>query len=94
MSRNPDISAIEQISRRPWLDGRRDLFMLVILVVSVALLLWNGSAFVRQVSLVGGEIGREARIAGTALCLNIALILFGWRQYVDLQHEGELRADG
>ena len=68
--------------------------MLAILVVSVALLLWNGSSFVRQVSLVGGEIGREARIAGTALCLNVALILFGWRQYVDLQHEGELRADG
>ena len=33
-------------------------------------------------------------IAGTALALNVALILFGWRRYVDLQHEAELRADG
>ena len=29
----------------------------------------------------------------TALTLNVALILFGWRRYVDLQHEAELRAE-
>ena len=26
--------------------------------------------------------------------LNVALILFGWRRYVDLLHEAEMRADG
>jgi len=45
-------------------------------------------------STAGEDLGREARIAGIALTLNVALILFGWRQYVDLQHEAELRADG
>ena len=34
------------------------------------------------------------RLASTALTLNVVLILFGWRRYVDLQHEAELRADG
>ena len=33
------------------------------------------------------------RLASTALTLNVALILFGWRRYVDLQHEAELRAE-
>jgi diguanylate cyclase (GGDEF)-like protein len=33
------------------------------------------------------------RIASTALTLNVALILFGWRRYVDLQHEAELRQE-
>src|SRR5438045_4502226 len=57
------------------------------------LLIWNGSAFFRHLSIVG-ELGSEVRIASTALTLNVALILFGWRRYVDLQHEAELRADG
>ena len=38
--------------------------------------------------------GPDARSPVTALTLNVALILFGWRRYVDLQHEAELRADG
>ena len=29
-----------------------------------------------------------------ALTLNVALILFGWRRYVDLQHETERRIEG
>ena len=33
------------------------------------------------------------RVASTALTLNVALILFGWRRYVDLQHEAEMRAE-
>jgi diguanylate cyclase (GGDEF)-like protein len=55
---------------------------------------WNGVSFIQQIDVMGSQPGREARIAGIALCLNVALILFGWRQYADLQHEGELRADG
>src|SRR4029453_551033 len=46
------------------------------------------------VSIAGPEIGSDVRLASTALTLNVALILFGWRRYVDLQHEAELRADG
>jgi diguanylate cyclase (GGDEF)-like protein len=33
------------------------------------------------------------RLASTALTLNVALILFGWRRYIDLQHEAEMRAE-
>ena len=68
--------------------------MLAILIVAVMLLIWNGSTFFRQVMFADADLGREARIASTALTLNVALILFGWRQYVDLLHEAELRADG
>ena len=28
------------------------------------------------------------------MTLNVALILFGWRRYVDLQHEAEMRKEG
>ena len=33
-------------------------------------------------------------MAGTALMLNVVLILFGWRRYVELLHEAEWRAEG
>ncbi|HEU5286280.1 MAG TPA: GGDEF domain-containing protein, partial [Sphingomicrobium sp.] len=76
------------------LSARRDAVMLAILITAVVLLIWNGSTFFRQISLAGAELGREARTASIALTLNVALILFGWRQYVDFQHEAERRADG
>ncbi|HVF37536.1 MAG TPA: EAL domain-containing protein, partial [Sphingomicrobium sp.] len=38
--------------------------------------------------------GPELKIAAVALTLNVALILFGWRRYVDLQHEAEMRRQG
>ena len=85
---------MERADRGPVGKRRRHLLMLAILVAAVALFLWNGSSFVRHFTFMGADLGREARIAGTALCLNVALILFGWRQYVDVQHETELRADG
>src|SRR4051794_5821261 len=56
------------------------------------LLIWNGSSFFQRLS-IAGEFDRDIRIASTALTLNVALILFGWRRYVDLQHEAELRAE-
>ena len=68
--------------------------MLGILIIAVVLLIWNGTAFFQQLSMAGADLGREARTAVIALTLNVALILFGWRQYVDLQHEAERRADG
>jgi diguanylate cyclase (GGDEF)-like protein len=68
--------------------------MLGILIIAVVLLIWNGTAFFQQLAMAGADLGREARTAVIALTLNVALILFGWRQYVDLQHEAERRADG
>jgi diguanylate cyclase (GGDEF)-like protein len=76
------------------LSVRRDAVMLAILIIAVVLLIWNGTAFFQQLSMAGADLGREARTASIALTLNVALILFGWRQYVDLQHEAERRVDG
>ena len=73
-------------------SARRDALVLVVLIGAVMLLIWNGSAFFRHLSIVG-NLGAEVRVASTALTLNVALILFGWRRYVDLQHEAELRVE-
>ena len=74
------------------MSARRDALVLVVLIVAVMLLIWNGSTFFRHLSIVG-DLGSEVRVASTALTLNVALILFGWRRYVDLQHEAELRVE-
>ncbi|QNN64231.1 bifunctional diguanylate cyclase/phosphodiesterase [Sphingomonas rhizophila] len=58
------------------------------------LLIWNGSEFFQRLSLAQGEIGPSLKLASAALILNVALILFGWRRYIDLQHEAERRAEG
>jgi diguanylate cyclase (GGDEF)-like protein len=60
----------------------------------MVLLIWNGTNFFSEITIAERQFGREIQIASTALTLNVALILFGWRRYVDLQHEAELRADG
>jgi diguanylate cyclase (GGDEF)-like protein len=72
-------------------NARRDVVVLSTLIVGVLLLIWNGSTFFRNLSIA--QFGPDVRIASTALTLNVALILFGWRRYVDLQHEAELRAE-
>ncbi|HVL77883.1 MAG TPA: EAL domain-containing protein [Sphingomicrobium sp.] len=75
-------------------NARRDALVLSILIVAVLLLIWNGSAFFNQISLGDEEFRGQVQLTSTALTLNVALILFGWRRYADLQHEAELRADG
>jgi diguanylate cyclase (GGDEF)-like protein len=89
-----DPHAVEGAKRSPLPKARRNAVMLAILIAAVLLLIWNGSTFFRQLIDADADLGREAQIASTALTLNVALILFGWRQYVDLLHEAELRADG
>ncbi len=64
------------------------------LVSAMALLIWNGNSFVQRLSIAEGEFSSTLRIAAVALCLNVALILFGWRRYADLQHETEKRIEG
>jgi diguanylate cyclase (GGDEF)-like protein len=75
------------------ISAQRDVVVLTVLITAVLLLIWNGSAFFHDLRIARGEIGPEIRIASTALTLNVALILFGWRRYVDLQHEAEQRAE-
>ena len=60
----------------------------------MALLIWNGSSFFQRLSIAEGEFSATLKIAAVALTLNVALILFGWRRYADLQHETEKRIDG
>jgi predicted signal transduction protein with EAL and GGDEF domain len=74
-------------------NARRDVVVLAVLISAVMLLIWNGSAFFHNLPLGDAIAGPEIRLASTALTLNVALILFGWRRYVDLQHEAELRAE-
>lgn len=75
------------------LRSRRDLFVLPILVSAVALLIWNGSGFYETFLAAGEEFTDDLKIASTTLTLNVALILFGWRYYVDVQQEVEKRRD-
>jgi diguanylate cyclase (GGDEF)-like protein len=73
-------------------SAQRDAVVLAILITAVMLLIWNGSAFFNSLS-IAGQFGPDLRVASTGLTLNVALILFGWRRYVDLQHEAEMRAE-
>src|SRR3954452_24832760 len=74
-------------------SARRDVIVLTVLITAVMLLIWNGSAFFHTLPLGDSQLGPDIRIASTALTLNVALILFGWRRYVDLQHEAEMREE-
>ncbi len=71
------------------LSARRDALVLGILISAVCLLIWNGSNFFHDLSIAGAEFGGAIELASTALTLNVALILFGWRRYVDLRQDAE-----
>ena len=84
----------EADARRPGVhSARRDAVVLAVLISAVLLLIWNGSAFFNHLVIERASFATDVRIASTALTLNVALILFGWRRYVDLQHESEVRAE-
>src|SRR4051794_10950681 len=74
-------------------NAHRDAIVLTVLISAVMLLIWNGSTFFNSLPLGDARLGPDVRVASTALTLNVALILFGWRRYVDLQHEAEMRAE-
>jgi diguanylate cyclase (GGDEF)-like protein len=71
------------------LSARRDALVLGILISAVCLLIWNGSTFFRDLSIAGAEFSGAIELASTALTLNVALVLFGWRRYVDLRQDSE-----
>ena len=94
MWNSSDSSGVDQGSSTPLGNARRDAIVLTVLITAVLLLVWNGSTFFHQLQIAGPQFGPSVRIASTALTLNVALILFGWRRYVDLQHEAERRIEG
>jgi diguanylate cyclase (GGDEF)-like protein len=75
-------------------NARRDVLVLSVLIAAVFLLIWNGSEFFERVTKEQTGLGPGLKVAAIALTLNVALILFGWRRYVDLQHEAEMRKEG
>ena len=52
-------------------NARRDAIVLTVLICAVMMLIWNGSAFFRELQFAGEEFGREAQFAWMALTLNI-----------------------
>jgi diguanylate cyclase (GGDEF)-like protein len=74
---------------------RRDVVVVAVLISSVAIFLWNSNSLMWTV-VAGQDVAFRdgVRVISVALTLNVALILVGWRCYVDLQHEAALRADG
>lgn len=86
-------SKLRRLSDSSLASARRDAVILAILLGAVVLLIWNGNLFFHQLSFAEERFGGGMRIAGMALTLNVALVMFGWRRYVDLQHESDMRAD-
>src|SRR5436305_5121686 len=74
-------------------NAHRDVIVLGVLITAVMLLIWNGSTFFNSLPLGDARLGPDVRVASTALMPNVALILLGWRRYVDLQHEAEMREE-
>ena len=81
-------------SGSPLESARHDWVVLGTVIAAVILLIGNGTSFFREISRAEVLIGPGVQVAAIALTLNVALILFGWRRYVDLQHETERRLDG
>ena len=70
------------------------MLVLSILIAAVFLFIWNGSEIFARLTQARTGLGPGLKVAMIALTLNVALILFGWRRYVDLQHEAEMRKEG
>ena len=81
-------------SRAPLDSARHDWVVLGTVIAAVVLLIGNGTSFFRELDRAQAILGPGAQVAAIALTLNVALILFGWRRYVDLQHETEMRREG
>jgi diguanylate cyclase (GGDEF)-like protein len=84
---------VTRASSSKLVNARRDAVVLAVLIIAVMLLIWNGSSFFNNLPMGDEKFGPAIRLASTALTLNVALILFGWRRYVDLQHEAEMREE-
>ncbi|NJC33365.1 diguanylate cyclase (GGDEF)-like protein [Sphingomonas jejuensis] len=79
--------------RSPFRNARVDLVTGGITIAAIIMFAGTGAPVVAKSveSLLGGGAGAD-RLLTTALILNIALVLFGWRRYADLQREVGERA--
>jgi diguanylate cyclase (GGDEF)-like protein len=80
--------------RAPLKSAHQDFIVLGTVVAALILLVGTGTSLFRELSDAGAHLGPGVQLAAMALTLNVALILFGWRRYADLQYETERRLDG
>tara|TARA_B100000678_G_scaffold289798_1_gene301206 strand:+ start:1744 stop:3426 length:1683 start_codon:yes stop_codon:yes gene_type:complete len=84
----------EKTDRRPRLQkAQRDIVMLGIATAAIIMFVGIGGSVMPQVvrSMLDSDVAPPDIVLVNALLLNIALIIFGWRRYVDLQEEIEQR---
>lgn len=75
-------------------SAQRDMITGSIVVAAIIMFIWTGgSAMSKAVRYLAGVGAGVEQILMTALLLNIALILFGWRRYRDLQVEVQQRKE-
>ncbi|CAN5305548.1 hypothetical protein BH09PSE3_BH09PSE3_08910 [soil metagenome] len=80
-------------SRSRTINARNDVLTGGFVVAALVMFVGTGSQVVSSVlNIIGGAGGGVDRMLATALILNIALILFGWRRYRDLSDEISERA--
>ncbi len=71
----------------------KDIFTATVVVAAILIFVGTGASVFRQiVETLKGIGGGVDNTLGTALLLNVALILFGWRRYRDLTVEVKERA--
>ncbi|MFM9935032.1 MAG: putative bifunctional diguanylate cyclase/phosphodiesterase [Novosphingobium sp.] len=90
---NSTASGKAEKPQAPRVHAEHDLVALGILVAAMILFIGTGSTVLTGImrSWIYG-VGTPDTLLGNALILNIALLIFGWRRYVELSHEiGERR---
>lgn len=80
--------------RAPIESAHHDIIVLGTVLAAFILLIGNGTSLFREILRAHVFLGPEVRLAAVALTLNLALIFFSWRRYIDLQHETERRLEG
>jgi diguanylate cyclase (GGDEF)-like protein len=80
--------------RAPLESAHHDIIVLGTVLAAFILLIGNGTSLFREITRAHVFFGSGVRLAVVALTLNLALIFFSWRRYVDLQFETERRIEG
>jgi len=80
--------------RAPLESAHHDIIVLGTVLAAFVLLIGNGTSLFREILRAHVFLGPGVRLAAVALTLNLALIFFSWRRYIDLQHETERRLEG
>ena len=88
-----DAEAQRPRTEKAVLNARRDLVTGGVTFAAILMFVGTGSTvFTSLVKTLSGVGGGTDRLLTTALLLNIALVLFGWRRYTDLRREVDDRA--